>query len=485
MKNFFPFSVIVFLAAAATVLSGCNKDFDSPPGPSDLPIVANTSIASLKALHTVSGQMDEITDDIIISALVTANDESGNLYKELFIEDTSGAIKLLLDASGLYATYPVGRRVYIYCKGLWISDDNGLMIMGTRSVVSGTPSLQGILNSDITKYVKGGSINNSVVPTTVTFNQLGTGMQDPYIGRLIKLEGYEFTVRDTAKTYSDTSVYRSDKNDTIQSCSGTKTIIRTSAYANFAAVNVPNGNGDLTAIYTVYRTTKQFVIRDTADVAFYGPRCGSTPPPLYTRISISQLRARYNNTNIKITDSTSIEGVVISDATNKNISTGAVVLQQGNAGIVVYFGGTIPYNIGDSLVIDITNDSLIYYRGYLEVKKASSGVLPPTFGNGRTVVPQVKTIAEINTALSLPLYDPGNIENTLVKVVSAAASGNATFSGSNTLTDNTGTITLYTSATALFSGNALPTGSLSWTGYTQNYNQTTKELLLRNAADVQ
>ena len=163
----------------------------------------------------------------------------------------------------------------------------------------------------------------------------------------------------------------------------------------------------------------------------------------------------------------------------------AVVLQQGNAGIIVYFGGTIPYNIGDSLVIDITNDSLIYYRGYLEVKKASSGVLPPTFGTGRTVVPQVKTIAEINTALSLPLYDPGNIENTLVKVVSAAASGNATFSGSNTLTDNTGTITLYTSATALFSGNALPTGSLSWTGYTQNYNQTTKELLLRNAADVQ
>ena len=323
------------------------------------------------------------------------------------------------------------------------------------------------------------------MPTTVTITQLGTGMQDPYLGRLIKMEGYEFAPRDTSKTYSDISAYRSTTNDTIQSCSGAKTIIRTSAYANFAAVNVPNGNGDLTAIYTVYRTTKQFIIRDTSDVAFYGPRCGSTPPPSSTRISIAALRALYSSGNQKLTNPTSIEGVVISDAVSKNISTGAVVLQQGNAGIVVYFGGTIPYNIGDSLVLDITNDSLIYYRGYLELKKASTGILPPTFGPGRTVVPQVKTIAQINTALSLPLYDPGNIENTLVKVVGATASGNATFSGNNTLTDNTGTITMYTSATALFSGNALPTGSLSWTGYTQNYNQSTKEFLLRNASDVQ
>lgn len=485
MKNFFQVSSVVLLATLSVLMSGCDKDFDAPPGPSDQPIVANTSIASLKALHTVSGQMDEITDDIIISALVTANDKSGNLYKELFIEDSSGAIKLLLDATGLHASYPVGRRVYIYCKGLWISDDNGLMLLGTRAVVSGTPSLEGILNSDIPKYVKGGSIGNPVVPTTVTFGQLGTGMQDPYIGRLIKLEGYEFTVRDTSKTYSDTSVYRSDRNDTIQNCSGTKTIIRTSAYADFAAVNVPDGNGDLTAIYTVYRTTKQFVIRDTSDVPFYGPRCGSTPPPLNTRISISALRALYSAGPQKITTPTSIEGVVISDAASKNISTGSVVLQQGNAGIVVYFGGTVPFSVGDSLILDITNDSLITYRGYLQVKKASFGVYPLTFGTQRTVAPQVKTIAQINAALSLPLFDPGNFENTLVKVVNASASGNATFSGSNTLTDNTGSITLYTSASALFSGNALPTGSLSWTGYTQNYNQTTKELILRNAGDVQ
>lgn len=485
MNKFLQLAAVVLLAGASVIWAGCEKEYDAPPGPSDLPIVANTSIASLKALHTVPGQLDSITDDIIISGIVTANDESGNFYKELYIEDTSGAIRLLLEATGLYASYPVGRRVYIYCKGLSISDYNGLMMLGSLAVVSGIPSIQGIVGTEIANHVKGGSINNPVVPTTVTLTQLGTGMQDPYLGRLIKMEGFEFTPRDTSKTYSDISAYRSTTNDSIQNCSGAKTIIRTSAYANFAAVNVPDGNGDLTAIYTVYRTTKQFIIRDTSDVVFYGPRCGTVPPPASTRISIDSLRRRYINGNQKITTPTSIEGVVISDAANKNISTGGVILQQGNSGIVVYIGGTIPYNIGDSLILDITNDSLIYYRGYLELKRAAYGVYPPTFGSGRTIVPQTKTIAQVNTALSLPLYDPGNIENTLVKIVDATASGNATFSGNNTLTDNSGTITLYTSASALFSGNPLPTGPKTWTGYTQNYNQTTKEIIIRNPNDVQ
>ena len=52
-------------------------------------------------------------------------------------------------------------------------------------------------------------------------------------------------------------------------------------------------------------------------------------------MTIAQLRAMYTGSGIKITTPASIAGVVISDATNKNISTGAFVLQQGNAGIMV------------------------------------------------------------------------------------------------------------------------------------------------------
>ncbi|MBC7534882.1 MAG: hypothetical protein H7258_04230 [Ferruginibacter sp.] len=269
------FAAIIVFAAIGS-LSACKKTFDQPPGATDdINIVANTTIQTLKALHTVPRAYDVINDNIIISGIVIANDKSGNFYKQLFIQDTTGAIQIKIEANSLYGTYPVGRRVFIYCKDLTISDYNNTIQLGVKATIAGSPSLEGIPSATLTKYLKGGSINNPVVPIPVTLGQLTSNMQDRYMNALIKLDGYEF--KDTTDTYSDTSSYKSTVNDTIGNCSFS-TIIRTSAYSNFAAQRVPSGNGSITAIYTVFGSTKQFVIRDPSDVQFTGSRCGGPPP---------------------------------------------------------------------------------------------------------------------------------------------------------------------------------------------------------------
>lgn len=261
----------VILVASIGTFSACKKTFDNPPGATDPDIVANTSIAALKALHTSSGAYDVITSDLIISGIVVADDKSGNLYKQLYIQDATGGIQVLLDANSLYGSYPVGRRIFIRCKDLCISDYNGLIELGVKATVAGLPSIEGIPGNLISRYVVGGSINNPVVPTVVTLSQLGTGMQDKYLGSLIQLDGYEFV--DTTVTYSDTSAYKSTVNLDIKNCSGSTVIIRTSAYANFAATKVAGGNGSVVAIYTVFGSTKQLIIRDLNDIKFKGDRC--------------------------------------------------------------------------------------------------------------------------------------------------------------------------------------------------------------------
>ena len=278
------FAGIILFAAIGT-LSACKKSYDQPPGPSDnVNVVANTTIETLKALHTVSGVYDEITSDIIISGIVTANDKSGNLYKQIFIQDTTGAMEILIEASSLYGTYPVGRRIFVNCKGLVLSDYHANMQLGVVATVAGVPSLQGILSGDIGKYIIGASINNPVVPVPVTASDLGTNMQSRYINALVRLDDYEFYSTDTSKTYSDTSAYKNTINDTIQNCTGTRLLVRNSGYANFAGLRLPRGNGSLTGIYTIYKsfptstnTDKQILLRDTSDVQFYNPRCGSAP----------------------------------------------------------------------------------------------------------------------------------------------------------------------------------------------------------------
>lgn len=287
MNKFLKLSfTLAFLVSTAAVLNSCKKDFDQPPGASDPAIVANTTIAQLKALHTVGGAYDVITTDVIFSGIVVANDKSGNFYKQLFIQDSTGAMQLLIDANSLYGSYPVGRKVFVKAKGLTLSDQNGNMALGVRATVAGNPSLEGIPGSVVSQYLIGGSLNNPVVPKVVTLADLQTNMNDKYINSLIRLEGFEFVAGDTLKTYSDTSAYKSTQNRTIDMGCGVASsiIIRSSAYSNFAGIPLPKGNGSVTAIYTIFRSsptgsaTKQLIIRDTADVQLKGPRCGALPP---------------------------------------------------------------------------------------------------------------------------------------------------------------------------------------------------------------
>lgn len=497
-KLFFTLAVVSF---TAVINLSCKKDFDQPEGPTDdVNIVPNTSIQGLKTYHTIAGALDVINQDVIISGIVVANDKSGNFYKQLFIQDSTGAMQIMLDASSLYTSYPVGRRVYVKCKGLTLSDYYGNMQLGVSAVVGGTPSIEAIPGALINQYIVGGSINNAVEPITVNINELGTALNDKYINALVKLESYEFVAADTSKTYSDTSAYKSTQNRLISTgCnSNVRPTVRTSAYSNFAGVKLPKGNGSITAVYTIYKSsfgsaTKQLIIRDTNDVKFYGSRCGTTGGgtggATDPRITIAALRALYNNADIKLTTPASISGVVTSDAVQKNISTGAVIIQDETAAITLYYGGTIPFVIGDSISLNVTNDSLIFYRGILEVKKPFGAPYPPVISTGRTVNPLVKTIAELNASLDAPLGSPSNLEGRLVRVLNATASG-ANYnsnSGNNTLTDATGSIVLRTSSTALFAPNPIPTGERTWTGHIKNYTLTTstKQISMRNTNDVQ
>ena len=191
-------------------------------------------------------------------------------------EDSTGGIELLLEGTGLYGTYPVGRRLFIRCNGLSLSDYNGTMELGVKALIGGVPAEATIPGNLISYYVVGGSINNPVVPHVVTLSQLTTGMQDKYLGSLIQLDNFAFSA--LSSTYADTSSYKNTVNLDIKNCSNQTVIVRTSGYADFAGIQVSQGRGSILAIYTVYGTTKQLIIRDTTDVMFNNDYSCPLPP---------------------------------------------------------------------------------------------------------------------------------------------------------------------------------------------------------------
>ncbi len=289
------FSAIMFTVAVLTVASSCKKQFDAPPA--DTPsanLTPNYTIAQLKAKHTVSGNIEKIdsSSDIIIRGIVIADDKSGNFYKTLVIQDSTGGLALNINGNSLYNSFPIGREVFIKCNGLFLGDYSNQIQMGGGIQTGSTSSLADIPASLLDKNIFKGTLNNVVVPKDVLPAQLTTTMQDKYQNTLIRLTNVEFDVADTAKTFASAGVtspsaasFKLKYCASLTSPSSDPNIeLRTSNYCNFAGAPLPNGNGTITAIYTVYTRFKQLAVRDENDVQFNSSRCGNSvvPPPTGT-----------------------------------------------------------------------------------------------------------------------------------------------------------------------------------------------------------
>lgn len=500
MNNFFKtsLSALMITVTIAAISTSCKKNFDAPPAYAAANLTATTTIRELKAMHTNSNNTELIADDLIIRGIVIADDKSGNYYKSIVLQDATGGILIRLEGTSLYTSFPIGMEVFVKCNGLYLGDYNRLVQLGGAVDNTGTfPSILTIPAALFSKYLVKGSIGNVVTPRVVTPDMLSTNMQDTFQNTLIKLNNYEFDRLDTGKTYA-TATPPTSINFVLKNCSGASSSItlRNSGFANFAALNVPNGNGSIVSVYTVFGNTKQLTIRDTSDLQFYGTRCngsggGGGGNGNGTLTPLSSIRSLYTGSDILLPAAYKVTGIVISDAANKNINKSTVIIQDGNSGISIYFGSTatVAYNIGDSVVIDVTGDSLLKFRGSLQIK-GNASQLSAAVAIGKTVATNVVTITQLNTAMALPLGTGNHIENTLVKIVNATASGSpATFGGNKTLTDATGNIVLRTSTTAsgpaTFAATALPGGQKNWTGYCSFFN-TTAQFQIRNPAlDIQ
>ncbi len=476
LTNLFP-SFSIFCLLVLLVTSGCVKqDFDTPPANGedpDIPASAIMSIKELKDMHQF-GTINQLESDKYISGLVTANDESGNFYQTVVMEDETAGIYLLIEQSGLSNLFPVGRRIFVKLDDLYLGDFNGLIQLGGQ--VSDTDGdgvndrMDGIEDVLLDDVVSRGQFGLEVVPTVVTIGELN----DDKIGSLIQLDNVQFIDGDTGETYADAAGQRSI-NRNIETCDGGSIILRSSGFSNFANKITPSGNGTLIAVYTVFGTTKQLIIRDTADVMFEGMRCGSGNPG-GDEISIGDLRGLYSGTTINAPSGRKIIGTVISDRANGNIDSRNLIIQNGNRGITVRFQEEHAYDLNDMLEISTSASELSDFNGLVQLNNVPNGNATKT-GTG-SITPNTITIADY-------LSQASDLEGTLLNFenVLMTKDGEADYVFSIELNDGTATLPMFTSPGASFANDIFPTDSVSITGIAGNFNGP--QLNMRNLDDVE
>jgi len=251
-------------ALMAVVFTSCvNEDFDKP----DVIIPeyegsSNTTIADLKA--TYPGLVDSIETTTIIEGVVVANDESGNFYKTIVIQDATGGIELKLDRYDMYTSFKVGQRVFVECQGLFLGDYGGLVQIGYiyNGAIGRIPDI--LIDDHVFRDSLPGTPPAAAVVTipTITPANLST---------VIQLDNVHFT--EPGLAYSETT---GTTNRTVEDANGNQILLRTSNYASFAADIIPAGSGSIRGILSIFNGDYQLYLRDLNDIVnWYDPNANS------------------------------------------------------------------------------------------------------------------------------------------------------------------------------------------------------------------
>lgn len=239
------------------------------------------SIADLKTqfASVVNSSTDAyklIEKDMMIKAVVTGNDVSGNIYNQVSVQDKSGAIIIAINGSGLSGYLPVGQEILINLKGLYIGNYRKLpQIGGVNTKLSdGTLSMGKIERAVWNEHFKilnpGEADASTVVPEEFDLTKLtDAAYMDANVGKLMTLKKVKFASANGTNVWApddtNTSLELIDA-ETGKKISSSNLVVRNSGYSKFANEVVPQGVFDITGIFTRYNNTWQIVLRSTDDL---------------------------------------------------------------------------------------------------------------------------------------------------------------------------------------------------------------------------
>lgn len=266
---------------ASLALFACERDYDAPllTEPEYTGPAANITISELRTQNAAATENTPIiiTKDQVLKAVITGNDESGNIFKKIYLQDETGAIEMGVDQNSVYNYYPVGQTVYIDLNGLSISVFGGEQQLGhPEGNLFRTPW------EDFKKHVSKDKWENldKIKPIVLDDISIVNAAPNEYKFKLVQFTGVTFKNGGKGIFAPETDY----GEEYITDSHGNTIMIRTSSYANFAGNGLPEGKGNITGILGRYNGTWQLTLRTANDVSDFtgsneegGNEGGETP----------------------------------------------------------------------------------------------------------------------------------------------------------------------------------------------------------------
>ena len=379
------------------LISSCqDKDWDAPSTEKGIEAYGNKylketnlkTIAEVIALYSNeinNNSLKEVKQPMQIKGVVTGNDEEGNIYNSLYIQDNTAAIAISISQSGLYAALPVGQEILIELYGLYIGGYGKQPQIGTTytnpNKEGATPQV-GRMSRYIWKdhYKLIGTVEGkTAVPLEVkwNFNSLDINKD---CGKLITLKGVSLAEADGKAVFAPTDgsvpLTANCANRVITGLSNV--VVRTSTYADFAKTVMPTGQVDITGVATRYNDTWQILMRKLSDIT----ASSTEPAPVATPTGSGTQNDPYNVAAV-----TQFTKALAADAQAGPVYAKGYVVKVTDIDTSGSYGNAT-YLISDQK--DGSTGSFQVYRGYgLNNVKFNAGATPIKEGDEVTVYGKV------------------------------------------------------------------------------------------------
>lgn len=274
---------LLIFALACTLFSSCmNGDWDEPDFNGAAPYGNNSlteqnviSIAELiKKYPNVFASTDQnkqIDEDIMIKGRITGNDVGGNIYKQVTLQDNTAAIIIAINEGGLNGYLAEGSEILVDLKGLYIGGYRKQPEIGAPYNGNSIGRMQKDIWAKHFKIL--GSPDASLIQPVDFFSTIKDDKKmEATCAKLVTLKDVTFKEADGKSTFSTGTSTGNAVNQELDDY-GSKVVIRTSTYADFAAIPLPYDTVakkklkcDITGIATRYNSTWQILIRKTSDI---------------------------------------------------------------------------------------------------------------------------------------------------------------------------------------------------------------------------
>jgi len=292
------FSVALLCCA---VLTACQDgDWDAPATDNTLygnRAIAETGVISIQDLLnryptavSIEGNFQQIQEDIQIKGYVTCNDRTGNMYKEITIQDETAAITIGIGFNGIFGFMPEGQEILVALRDLYLGnyrlaavvgmpykDNSDTWCVGRMPIAmwqqhftyTGKKKTAEEMEAMMELFADGST------PTTWNFNKdagkLGilknvTIKEAGYYDSNSKnyVSGIKFAPGESALVvpgFSTSWYFNEQPSDGYGSVQ-----LYTSSYADYAANLLPAGKMNIKGIVKRYRQQWEFIIRDFNDI---------------------------------------------------------------------------------------------------------------------------------------------------------------------------------------------------------------------------